>query len=57
MNQPTPGTAPRIVVGVDGSPASKRAPAWGSYTASAMGGVLEAVTAWQSPPFLDRRGG
>ncbi|MEU6511972.1 universal stress protein [Streptomyces sp. NPDC046942] len=50
MNQPTPGTAPRIVVGVDGSPSSERALAWGGYLASAMGGVLEAVTAWQSPP-------
>ncbi|MEU1784914.1 universal stress protein [Streptomyces sparsogenes] len=50
MNQPTPGAAPRIVVGVDGSPSSKRALAWGSYMTSAMGGVLEVVTAWQSPP-------
>ncbi|MGW2035312.1 universal stress protein [Streptomyces sp. NPDC001811] len=50
MNQPTSGTAPRIVVGVDGSPSSKRALAWGGYLTAAMGGVLEAVTAWQDPP-------
>ncbi|MGW3449252.1 universal stress protein [Streptomyces sp. NPDC001076] len=50
MNQSTPDTPPRIVVGVDGSPSSKQALAWGSYMTSMMGGVLEVATAWQNPP-------
>lgn len=39
----------RIVVGVDGSPGSLRALRWAIDDAAARGGVIEAVTAWQSP--------
>ncbi|MEV7598899.1 universal stress protein [Kitasatospora sp. NPDC089797] len=48
-----PGTRPtggrRIVVGVDGSPASRRALAWAVEEAWATGGEVEAVTCWLYP--------
>ena len=47
-----PGTTAsqrRIVVGVDGSPASLRALEWAVRQASLTGAVVEAVTAWQFP--------
>jgi nucleotide-binding universal stress UspA family protein len=40
---------PRIVVGVDGSPASVAALTWAVHQASLTGAVVEAVTAWQFP--------
>lgn len=39
----------RIVVGVDGSPASTGALTWAVRQASLTGAVVEAVTAWQFP--------
>ena len=39
----------RIVVGVDGSPASLAALEWAVRQASLTGSVVEAVTAWQFP--------
>jgi nucleotide-binding universal stress UspA family protein len=39
----------RIVVGVDGSPASLGALTWAVRQASLTGAVVEAVTAWQLP--------
>lgn len=41
--------ADRIVVGVDGSPGSRRALAWATDDATARGAVVEAVMVWQSP--------
>ncbi|GAB4079203.1 universal stress protein [Modestobacter muralis] len=40
---------PRIVVGVDGSPASQVALQWAVRQAALTGAVVEAVTAWQFP--------
>jgi nucleotide-binding universal stress UspA family protein len=40
----------RIVVGVDGSPASRRALRWALDQAALTGGVVNAVLAWQLPP-------
>jgi nucleotide-binding universal stress UspA family protein len=39
----------RIVVGVDGSEASKVALRWAARLAPVMGAHIEAVVAWQSP--------
>ena len=39
----------RIVVGVDGSPASLGALEWAVHQAALTGAVVEAVTAWQFP--------
>lgn len=39
----------RIVVGVDGSPSSKRALAWAVHQAELDGSVIDAVCAWQYP--------
>ncbi|MEU5523359.1 universal stress protein [Streptomyces sp. NPDC093250] len=41
--------APRVVVGVDGSPASYEALRWAVRYARAMGTVVEAVHAWETP--------
>ena len=40
----------RIVVGVDGSPASIEALRWACAQARLTGGYVEAITAWQYPP-------
>ena len=40
----------RIVVGVDGSEASKRALRWAQFLAETTGGHVEAVMVWQSVP-------
>ncbi|MEE1788592.1 universal stress protein [Streptomyces sp. SP17BM10] len=42
---------PRIVVGVDGSPASEQALQWALDYARAIGGSVHAVTAWEYPAF------
>ena len=41
--------APRIVVGVDGSPSSRSALAWAVRQARLTGGTVDAVIAWQIP--------
>jgi nucleotide-binding universal stress UspA family protein len=43
------GSTRRIVVGVDGSPASRRALGWAVDEARARGGRVEAVHAWHVP--------
>ncbi|MFJ3338452.1 universal stress protein [Streptomyces sp. NPDC086766] len=43
--------ARRIVVGVDGSDPPKAALRWAVRQAALTGGVVEAVTAWQDPPW------
>ncbi|MFI9365652.1 universal stress protein [Kitasatospora sp. NPDC053057] len=42
---------PRIVVGVDGSPASEQALRWAVDYAKAVGGTIDAVAAWEYPAF------
>ncbi|WP_031078596.1 universal stress protein [Streptomyces sp. NRRL WC-3742] len=42
---------PRIVVGVDGSPASEQALKWALDYARAVGGTIHAVAAWEYPAF------
>jgi nucleotide-binding universal stress UspA family protein len=44
--------APRIVVGVDGSPSSRVALRWAVRQAALTGGVVDAVIAWQIPMAL-----
>ncbi|MFB6613056.1 universal stress protein [Streptomyces sp. NPDC085524] len=41
--------APRIVVGIDGSPSSQTALRWAVRYAGLVGGRVEAVTAWEIP--------
>ncbi len=41
--------APRVVVGVDGSPASRDALRWAVDYAASIGAEVQAVTAWQWP--------
>jgi nucleotide-binding universal stress UspA family protein len=41
--------APRVVVGVDGSPSSRAALCWAVSQAALTGAVVEAVTAWEFP--------
>jgi nucleotide-binding universal stress UspA family protein len=43
------GKTPRIVAGVDGSPASLTALRWAVQQAEGTGGVVDAVIAWQLP--------
>ncbi|MBV6697704.1 universal stress protein [Kitasatospora aureofaciens] len=42
---------PRIVVGVDGSPASEQALRWAVDYARAVGGTITAIAAWEYPAF------
>jgi nucleotide-binding universal stress UspA family protein len=42
---------PRIVVGVDGSPASEQALHWAVDYAKAVGGTIDAIAAWEYPAF------
>jgi nucleotide-binding universal stress UspA family protein len=46
---PDTGDASRIVVGVDGSPASRAALRWAVRQAELTGATVHAVTAWQYP--------
>ena len=39
----------RVVVGIDGSPDSKKALAWAVAQAERMGAEVEAITAWEVP--------
>ncbi|MGW4894379.1 universal stress protein [Kitasatospora sp. NPDC004240] len=43
-------SAPRIVVGLDGSPSSYAALRWAMRQAQLVGGVVDAVTGWEAPP-------
>jgi len=49
MFDPTTETAPRIVVGIDGSAGSKHALAWAMTQARLTDATVEAVTSWQDP--------
>ncbi|MFJ9453876.1 universal stress protein [Kitasatospora sp. NPDC101447] len=42
-------SAPRVVVGVDGSPSSHAALRWAIRHATLIGGVVDAVGAWEPP--------
>ncbi|MEU8923661.1 universal stress protein [Kitasatospora sp. NPDC048545] len=42
-------SVPRVVVGVDGSPSSHAAMRWAIRHAELLGGVVEAVGAWEPP--------
>ncbi len=42
-------SAPRIVVGVDGSPSSRAALRWAVRQATLTGGTVDAVLAWEIP--------
>ncbi|MGA5822832.1 universal stress protein [Kitasatospora sp. NPDC094028] len=42
-------SAPRVVVGVDGSPSSHAALRWAIRYAALLGGVVDAVGAWEPP--------
>lgn len=44
--------APRIVVGVDGSPSSRGALRWAVQQARLTGGTVDAVIAWQIPAMV-----
>ncbi len=46
---PAQGHAPRIVVGVDGSPTSDEALRWAIRQAQLTGASVDAVTAWEYP--------
>jgi len=46
----------RVVVGVDGSPPSRRALAWAALEARLRGDALVAVTAWHVPPQMSYPG-
>jgi nucleotide-binding universal stress UspA family protein len=48
--------APRIVVGVDGSPSSRAALRWAVRQAKLMNGTVDAVIAWQIPMVLQSYG-
>jgi len=50
------GIAPRIVVGVDGSPSSRGALRWAVQQARLTGGGVDAVIAWQVPTVLQSTG-
>ncbi|MFE9773673.1 universal stress protein [Streptomyces sp. NPDC005931] len=43
------GPAPRVVVGVDGSPSSYAALRWADRYARTVGGVVEAIHVWDTP--------
>jgi nucleotide-binding universal stress UspA family protein len=45
----TQGKAERVVVGVDGSPASAMVLAWAARYAAAMGSTIRVVMAWRYP--------
>ncbi len=46
------GTAPRIVVGVDGSPSAEAALRWAVGQAELTGSTIDAVIVWQYPAAL-----
>jgi nucleotide-binding universal stress UspA family protein len=48
--------APRIVVGVDGSPSSRMALRWAARQANLTNGTVDAVLAWQIPMMLQSYG-
>lgn len=56
MSAGTAEGAPRIVVGVDGSPSSRAALRWAVRQARLTGGTVDAVIAWQIPAVLASSG-
>ena len=53
MSAKVMNSAPRIVVGVDGSPSSRAALRWAVRHAAVTGGTVDAVIAWQLPMLLE----
>jgi nucleotide-binding universal stress UspA family protein len=53
---PAENTAPRIVVGVDGSASSRAALRWAVRQAKLTGGTVDAVIAWQLPTVISSTG-
>jgi nucleotide-binding universal stress UspA family protein len=53
---PAENTAPRIVVGVDGSPSSRAALRWAVRQAKFTGASVDAVIAWQIPTVIGSTG-
>ncbi len=49
-------SAPRIVVGVDGSPSSRAALRWAVRQATFTGGTVDAIIAWQIPALVQSYG-
>lgn len=49
-------SAPRIVVGVDGSPSSRAALRWAVRQVTFTGGTVDAIIAWQIPATLQSNG-
>lgn len=49
-------SAPRIVVGVDGSPSSRAALRWAVRQATFTGGTVDAIIAWHIPATLQSNG-
>jgi nucleotide-binding universal stress UspA family protein len=56
MSAQVMNSAPRIVVGVDGSPSSRAALRWAVREAAFTGGTVDAVIAWQIPVLLQSYG-
>jgi nucleotide-binding universal stress UspA family protein len=56
MSAEVTNSAPRIVVGVDGSPSSRAALRWAVRQATLTGGIVDAVIAWQIPVMLEGYG-
>jgi nucleotide-binding universal stress UspA family protein len=56
MSAASTNGAPRIVVGVDGSPSSRTALRWAIRQANCTNGTVDAVLAWQIPMMLQSYG-
>jgi nucleotide-binding universal stress UspA family protein len=56
MSAETTNGAPRIVVGVDGSPSSRTALRWAVRQANLINGTVDAVLAWEIPMVLQSYG-
>jgi nucleotide-binding universal stress UspA family protein len=56
MSAKVMNSAPKIVVGVDGSPSSRAALRWAVRQATLTGGTIDAVIAWQIPVLLQSYG-
>jgi nucleotide-binding universal stress UspA family protein len=56
MSAASTNGAPRVVVGVDGSPSSRTALRWAVRQANFISGTVDAVLAWQIPMTLQSYG-